>query len=367
VARGEPALAEPLAEALAFTGRVDELTHGFHAYPAGMHAHAARSLLELLPGTSLYDPFCGGGTSLVEGLREGRRVVGRDLSPVALLVARARTTLCDEAHRTAFRSAGRRITERARAATALPQGDGAHRLSEWYDAQTARELEGLCEGIEAADGPVQGLLWACFSSIVVKVSQRESETSRKHVPGARPPGSTAVLFHKKVRELGRRLAALEGAVTAGGTAAIRRGDARDPVDGPFEAALTSPPYPGVFDYLPLQELRRLWLGFEDGEGLRAEVGTRRSFRADRKRALAQWRGDTVAWMASVTRALRHGGRLAVVIGDGLVGDRAIDTLQSTTSAGEEAGLRVLASASGGRHDPGRNAVRHEHILLLERP
>ena len=367
VARGLPELADPLATALAETGRVDELTHGFHAYPAGLHAHAARQLLALLPGDTLYDPFCGGGTSLVEGLVAGRQVFGRDLSPVAVLVARARTRLPDADQLTAFRSAGRRIADAAKASQVLPEGPEREVIERWYDEQTARELEGLARGIGEVEGPARSLLWACFSSILVKVSQRESETSRRNVGGTRPRGSTAVLFHKKVRELGRRLVALGEAVPDGARAWVQRGDARAPVGRTVAAALTSPPYPGVFDYLPLQELRRAWLGFDDDAALRRELGSRRGFRADRRRAVSQWRDDTRAWMGAVAEALQPGGRLAVVIGDGLVGDRVIDTLQTSVAAGEAVGLRVLASASGGRHDPGRDAVRHEHILLLERP
>ena len=46
--------------------QADRVTHGFHTYPAGLNPDAARDLLALFPGDSLHDPFCGGGTVLVE-------------------------------------------------------------------------------------------------------------------------------------------------------------------------------------------------------------------------------------------------------------------------------------------------------------
>ncbi len=50
-------------------------------------------MIELLsrPGELVLDPFCGSGTALVEALRLGRRAVGGDLNPVALVSSRAKT------------------------------------------------------------------------------------------------------------------------------------------------------------------------------------------------------------------------------------------------------------------------------------
>src|SRR6266536_1507857 len=42
-----------------------------------------------LEGTTVYDPFMGGGTSLVEAARMGAAVAGRDVDPLAVLVVGA--------------------------------------------------------------------------------------------------------------------------------------------------------------------------------------------------------------------------------------------------------------------------------------
>ena len=91
--QGAPDLAVPLAEALAVTGREDRLTHGFHTYPAALHPDAAKQLLQLVGGISVWDPFCGGGTVVVEAMTLGRRAVGSDVNPVAVLVAHARSQI----------------------------------------------------------------------------------------------------------------------------------------------------------------------------------------------------------------------------------------------------------------------------------
>ena len=47
---GEPEVGQTLARALDSRGDVERGTHGFHAYPAGLHPDAARILVEAFPG-----------------------------------------------------------------------------------------------------------------------------------------------------------------------------------------------------------------------------------------------------------------------------------------------------------------------------
>lgn len=69
-------------------------THGFYHYPARFSAAIARTVIEAFsePGDWVLDPFMGGGTSIVEGLGLGRRVLGVDINTLAEFVTRVRTT-----------------------------------------------------------------------------------------------------------------------------------------------------------------------------------------------------------------------------------------------------------------------------------
>ena len=364
---GPPRIAEVLARALSREGRDDRVTHGFHTYPAGVHPAAVADLLELMSGERLLDPFCGGGTTLVEGLLGGWEVLGADLSPVAGLVAATRCWVARPEQITAMRSAARKITARARESDE-PAAPPDESLRDWYCPAAGRELTLLLRGIgELSDAPVRRALRACASAIAIKASYRESDTSMSRRVRQRPRGTTAVLFHKKVRELGRRLEALAAEVPPGTPAAeVLRSDARSlRLDRPAHAVITSPPYPGVYDYLPLQALRVAWLGLDDHMARRQEIASRRAFRADRRSAVRRWREQTRAWMSQLASQLVPGARVAVIIGDGLVGQRTVDSLEPTLHAGGDAGLVPLAHASGARYDPGRGAARLEHIVLLE--
>ncbi|MEK7500982.1 MAG: DNA methyltransferase, partial [Patescibacteria group bacterium] len=69
-------------------------THGIHTYPAMFIPQVARRLLETYSkeGDSICDIFCGSGTALVESKILGRNAYGIDLNPLAVFLAKAKTT-----------------------------------------------------------------------------------------------------------------------------------------------------------------------------------------------------------------------------------------------------------------------------------
>ena len=118
----------------------------------------------------------------------------------------------------------------------------------------------------------------------------------------------------------------------------------------------------------MQQLRSLWLDFDLRDGAMGEVGSRRAFRAQgRKDALARWRSDTDHWIAKQAAALAPGGRLVIVVGDGLVGNRMVDALGPTVESIRASGLHVVARASADRPDHARETIRIEHMIMAERP
>lgn len=364
---GDTDMSAVFAAALEASDEVDRVTHGFHTWPAGLHPDAARLLVNAFPGTRVLDPFCGGGTVLVEARLAGREAIGRDLSPVALRIARARASTPDEAELTRFRSAARKMVEAARKATQPPTGHRFDAVQEWYAPYVLCELESLRQAIEQSEEDIRPWLEVCFSSILIKVSWRRSDTSQKREKHNRPKGTAAILFHKKVRELGRRMAALREAIPEGTPPPdLALCDARElTLDRPVELVLTSPPYPSTYDYLLLQHLRTAWLG--DRPDVALEIGSRQSWREGERQARKQWRADTDAWMGAAARALAPGGHLVVVIGDGLTPAGTIDTSEPSEAAARAAGLQSVARASVARIDHARDTTRWEHILCWVKP
>lgn len=68
------------------------LTHPLYRYPASMSPALARELILNLtkPGDTILDPFCGGGTTAIESLSNGRKVICSDINPLAGFVTIAK-------------------------------------------------------------------------------------------------------------------------------------------------------------------------------------------------------------------------------------------------------------------------------------
>jgi hypothetical protein len=87
-------LPDSLVDAVSNRQRVTEAPHDFYHYPARFAPVFARETIKTFtkPGDLVLDPFCGGGTTLVEALSLGRRAVGIDINSLATFITRAKTT-----------------------------------------------------------------------------------------------------------------------------------------------------------------------------------------------------------------------------------------------------------------------------------
>src|SRR5207249_4200542 len=88
-----------LLEAVHSRKPVAGLSHGFYRYPARFSPLFVRAAVEAFtkPGDVVFDPFMGGGTTLVEASATGRSAIGTDINSLAVFVSRAKTTVLSEA------------------------------------------------------------------------------------------------------------------------------------------------------------------------------------------------------------------------------------------------------------------------------
>ena len=90
---------DDLISAARDTSPVAGLTHNFYKYPARFSPKFVRAAIRAFtsPGDLVFDPFMGGGTTLVEALYLGRDAVGVDISSLAAFVSEVKTTLYSDA------------------------------------------------------------------------------------------------------------------------------------------------------------------------------------------------------------------------------------------------------------------------------
>lgn len=365
---GDPAAARALAACLEVDPRAElPWTHAFHPYPARMHPETARRAIELFSGPRVLDPFVGSGTTAVEAMRAGRAFTGIDVSRVALEIAWARTRVWPPERCRRFEAAARRRVARAAAesdrAFALP--GWAVREKAWYDPHVLREIC-LLKAIldEEPDPDFRRLFTGVLSSLVVKLSRQASDSDVRIDPRRRPRPRHAVFraFSQRAEELTRMLLGLSSDLHKRGVAwrepELRWGDARTIrlPEGGYDLVLSSPPYPGVYDYAAHQARRYPLFGFDPSFEREHEIGARRT-------GGEGYGEDMGKVLAGLARALAPGGKMLLLVGDGrnLRADRLFAELAARV------GGRLVAAASQRRRDWTGGPPRKEHLLLVARP
>jgi hypothetical protein len=150
---------------------IDRFTHLIHPYPAKLLPNIPIFLLNCSqlgkPGGSVYDPFCGSGTVLLEAMIRGMDAHGCDTNPMARLITIAKTTV-----QSSDRLLGclqSILHEMPRKGSGVPTG--AINLERWFSAGVLRQLDRLATAIrELPSGPQKTFMQVCFSATVMKAS-----------------------------------------------------------------------------------------------------------------------------------------------------------------------------------------------------
>lgn len=427
---GERQWCEVLVQAwhAAAASPADALTHGFHSYPARMHPAIAaavidfweRQLLETKPG-ELLDPFCGGGTVLIEALRRGHRSVGVDLNPLALRIAALQTRRPDRAQQKRFAAAVEHVVQKSleRVQQRIPihvplPGDEL----QWYDGHILKELGGLRVEIAALDDePLQEALLMVFSAIVVKFSRQRSDTLEEQVPKRLRKGLVSEFFARKSQELLQRWEELRlAAPPRAPSPVLIQGDARRLAklcgSRRFDLVLSSPPYGGTYNYVAHHARRYPWLRLDPTDFAAGEIGARRHLgtaagpgvdaaASDRSATSVVGRRNAASvtqrpspsvsaeniWdtqladsLTAMRSVLAPKGHIVLVLGDARFGSRLYPVDQQLNRLQSRVGLEVIAIASqeriaqdrrsSPRQEPAEPAVRRvttkpqEHIVVL---
>ena len=300
---------------------VREYTHGIHSYPAVMVCPISRNILrivrELTEVHTLFDPFSGSGTVLVEGMLAGvERVFGNDINPLALFLSKVKTTplppsllerqaqdLCarvearrrplaalidgaDDAMRQTFRldltakdgwgaEAPRYLGEYAEAHALDIPVPAFRNLGYWFKPRVILLLSLLRQEIGAAeDQDVRDFFLAAFSETSRLVSnQRNGEFKMfrmkpEKVERFQPDviGEFFAVLRRNLEKMAAFTAACAGSPTA---VTIYRNNAAqlpDVPDGAADLVITSPPYGDSRTTVAYGEYSRLslqWLGLSD--------------------------------------------------------------------------------------------------------
>ena len=349
-----------------------EFTHGFHSYPGRMHPDLPKTLLEQFPtGIKVFDPFMGGGTVLLEGMLLKHKVMGNDLSPIANLVVKERCRWISEKNASHLWEVFEQVKERVKIRSVEKrnvQRANLNWLNKHHPAYLFVELLQWIDAIEnIRNANERDTLRAVFSSLIVKFSNKISETSQFSKPPTFPKGAVGVWMEKKTHELLKNQIELAKRISKSPSINIWNEDISS-LEGPeknsIDCTIMSPPFPGTYDYLEMQVLRMKWLGYSTEKMVSGEI-------SDRNYTPKQWKQIFREFMLKVRRWTSQEGVCYLHLGDWLEGGERLSGLDFVRKYSDSVGWNVEGSASVRREIFDINLRRNygelgkwEHLILL---
>lgn len=283
------------------------------------------------PGASVYDPFAGRGTTLIEAALLGRRPIGNDVNPLSRLLVAPRLGP------PAIAEVAGRLGDLERA---LPlNAEAPDDLLAFYHPDTLRDIARLRTYFlsQAGDAVDAWIRMVClnrltghssgfFSVYTLPPNQATSAARQRKINEAReqvPPRRDVfeIVLHKTKALLKAPLPAGYG-VEEG---RILTGPAeRTPgiADASIDLIVTSPPFLDVVDY-PTDNWLRCW--FAGIEPSAVPIALHRS--------LADWERFVAGSFRELARVVRPGGKIAFEVGEVRGGTLALEHTVLSAAAG----------------------------------
>lgn len=351
-----------------------EHLHALHPYPARFIPQIPRKAIQELtyPGDYVLDPFCGGGTALLESILMGRPAIGVDNNAVATLISRAKTatyTKTDIKELEIFLSklsTGKLITNAVE-----PLIPDYNNRDYWFDQAAIEDLGRLRWIIDQLPEPLQSFALAAFSAIIVRVSHQDSDTRYARIDREYKPGSAVTFFQQRLAAAIKDLKEIYKAPKA--SAKVYQADSRNLSflsSNSIDLVVTSPPYLNAYDYHKYHRHRLHWIGGDVSFARDMEIGKHDTF--TRPKADAQEYFDSMGdCFAEWYRVLRPHGSVLIVVGDAIVGGRSVsvadkflEIFQDLGFVEEKRWLRNLQTTKKSFNQRAR--IEQEHVLLLRK-
>jgi hypothetical protein len=252
---------------LSLSNNTSALTHGMHRFAAKFIPQIPAWAIEEFAekSSTVLDPFCGSGTTLVEALHRCKSGIGIDCDPLACLIAGSKTASVSPKR---IRSLAVAL-ERAWAEPATELTDpmpGIRDFGHWFSKDAWGWLQSLRDCVLAleASETERRVFLTVFSSIVRWVSNADDQTQKTYVSGTlkKSPPAVVPVFWKALRKAETALGQLQEWRLRDAEAKVMCGDAAniDVKPESIDLVVTSPPYLDSVDYMYNFMLEYFWLG-----------------------------------------------------------------------------------------------------------
>ncbi len=164
------------------------VTHGLHPYKGKFYPQLAKGLMNLCSlksGARVFDPFCGSGTTLLEGYLNGHQTFGCDMNPLAAKIAKAKVGILDVNPDVVREAVGTLVSRIEDSPTKLPDNreqfasSCLDEVTRWFPAPVISKLNWLLGSIRSvSEGVIKDFLEVVLSSILREVSHQDPNDLR---------------------------------------------------------------------------------------------------------------------------------------------------------------------------------------------
>lgn len=287
--------------------------HAIHPYPAKFISAIPRELIRQLgvrPGSVVFDPFCGCGTTLAVAQEMGVASVGVDLNPIACLVSKVKTSpLPRGLLAVASATVAAAAAPRNRVPPAVPN------VAHWFDESVQRAITALVDEIGRHDDlHLREHLQLALSSILVRVSRQESDTRYAAVE----KNVSFSLVLEQFLQACSRLQRLKSAHDTDAQVTILQSDILkvkpEQIAQPVSLVITSPPYPNAYEYWLYHKYRMWWLGHDPIAVKKREIGARAHYFKKNHATYAQFADQMRTVLRLIHQVLSPNGFACFVVG-----------------------------------------------------
>ncbi|MFC1917838.1 DNA methyltransferase [Chloroflexota bacterium] len=248
-----------------------------HPYPTKFIPQIPKALIEdvgVSPGGIVFDPFCGSGTTIIVAQSLGYKTFGIDLNPIACLITRVATSIYPDG----FDNAITLCLQRAQSLDNL-SFTNIPNVDHWFKKPIQNAISSIIGAIEAEQcDAIRDILRLALSSIIVKVSNQESDTRYAAIDKRVKADNVFRLFQKACERFSlilrdRHNQLPESTIFCTDSLAV------SPQDFPGSVGLVicSPPYPNAYESWLYHKYRMFWLGYDPLYVKEREIGARPHF------------------------------------------------------------------------------------------
>ena len=306
---------------------------GLHPYPAKFISqipHKVIESLEIPKDTLIFDPFCGSGTSLITAQSMGYESIGIDLNPIATLITKVATSVIPPNFSSKLLTLKKNHCKiKIKKIPEIPN------LDHWFNNDIQLEIEKIYQSILCeSDESAQNIFLLALSSIIVRISNQESDTRYAAIDKKFIYSEVFPLFLSVVDSYQKTLPSQSipsATVITNDSLSIEQSIFYKKIG----LTITSPPYPNAYEYWLYHKYRMYWLRYNPISVKEKEIGARPLYFKKNPENIDSFKNCISKIFSMLHKVTIDNGFACFVIGDSKIHGNIIDNSDMIIQAAYE--------------------------------